>query len=58
MKLARVKDVADEYRRSTTPAPVADIVAMLGDWQLKEEQAFAELGDALALAGFPVRRQA
>jgi hypothetical protein len=58
MKFARVQDGAAEYRRSTRPAPVADVVAALNDWQLKEGAAFEELADALALVGFPVRREA
>jgi hypothetical protein len=58
VKFARVQDGAAEYRRSTSPAPVADIVETLNDWTLKEDAAFEELADALALSGYPIRRQA
>lgn len=58
LKLARLKDAAEEYRCSKTTAPIRDVVTTLGDWELKESHAFEELADALACAGFPVRRQA
>jgi len=58
MKFARVRDAAEEYRVSKTTAPVRDVVMTLGDWELKESHAFEELADALAIAGFPVKRQA
>lgn len=56
VKFARTKDLANEYRRSSTPAPIADIVEELHTWKAKEEIAFEELADCLALDGFPVKR--
>ena len=58
LKFARTQDAANEFRRSSAPAPVADTVATLADWELRECAAFEELSDDLALAGWPVRRQA
>jgi len=40
VRFARVQDGAAEYRRSTSPAPVANTVETLNDWTLKEDQVY------------------